>query len=56
LVAQLPYLTRGVLSGEVQGYRGDTPYLRYGDAPALALILLGLVAGAVAAMRAGRSR
>jgi apolipoprotein N-acyltransferase len=56
LVAQLPYLTRGVLSGEVQGYRGDTPYLRYGDAPALALILLALVAGAVAAMRAGRSR
>jgi len=56
LVAQLPYLTRGVLSGEVQGYRGDTPYLRYGDAPALAVILLALVAGGVAGVRAGRSR
>jgi len=56
VVAQLPYLTRGVLSGEVQGHRGDTPYLRFGDAPALALILLALVAAGIAGIRAGRSR
>ena len=56
VVAQLPYLTRGVLSGEVQGYSGDTPYLRFGDAPALAVILLALLAGAFAGIRAGRSR
>lgn len=56
LVAQLPYLTRGVLSGEVQGYSGNTPYLRLGDAPALALIALALIVGAVAGSRAGRSR
>jgi apolipoprotein N-acyltransferase len=43
--AQLPFLTRGVLSGEVRGYAGDTPYLRWGDAPALAMMaLLGLLA------------
>jgi apolipoprotein N-acyltransferase len=38
VVAQLPYLTRGVLSGEVQGHDGDTPYLRFGDLPVLAMI------------------
>jgi apolipoprotein N-acyltransferase len=56
VVAQLPHLTRGVLSGEVQGHAGDTPYLRFGDAPALALIALALVAAGVAGGRAGRSR
>jgi len=56
VVAQLPYLTRGVLSGEVQGHRGDTPYLRFGDAPALALILLALLAAGIAGIRTGRSR
>jgi apolipoprotein N-acyltransferase len=56
VVAQLPYLTRGVLSGEIQGHSGDTPYLRHGDAPALALILVALVAAGIAGIRAGRSR
>jgi apolipoprotein N-acyltransferase len=56
VVAQLPYLTRGVLAGEVQGHSGDTPYLRFGDAPALLLVGLALVVGAVAGRRAGRSR
>jgi apolipoprotein N-acyltransferase len=56
VVAQLPHLTRGVLSGEVQGHAGHTPYLRFGDAPALALIALALVAAGVAGGRAGRSR
>jgi apolipoprotein N-acyltransferase len=35
VVAQLPYLTRGALTGEVRGHVGETPYLRLGDAPAL---------------------
>ena len=56
VVAQLPYLTRGVLSGEVQGRRGDTPYLRHGDAPVLALVLLALAAAGIAGVRARRSR
>jgi apolipoprotein N-acyltransferase len=56
LVAQLPYQTRGVLTGEVQGHAGDTPYLRLGDAPALALVLLALLAAGVAGIREGRSR
>ena len=56
VVAQLPYLMRGVLSGEVQGHRGDTPYLRLGDAPTLAAIVLGLVASGMLGVRARRSR
>jgi len=56
VVAQLPYLTRGVLSGELRGHSGDTPYLRFGDAPALALIVLGLLGSGLAGIRAGRSR
>jgi apolipoprotein N-acyltransferase len=56
VVAQLPHLTRGVLGGELHGHGGITPYLRWGDTPALAAILLGLLAGAIAAIRAARSR
>ncbi len=56
VVAQLPYLTRGVLNGSIQGHGGDTPYLRFGDAPALVLIVLMLGAGLVAELRARRSR
>jgi apolipoprotein N-acyltransferase len=56
VVAQLPYLTRGALSSEVQGHRGDTPYLRLGNAPTLAAIVLGLVAGGMLGIRARRSR
>jgi len=38
----LPHLTQGVLEAEVQGRSGLTPYLRWGDWPALALVLAGL--------------
>ncbi len=42
----LPILTAGVLQGEVQGHEGETPFIRYGNAPALfiagLLILLSL--------------
>jgi apolipoprotein N-acyltransferase len=43
----LPILTAGVLQGEVQGHEGETPFIRYGNAPALViaglLILMSLV-------------
>jgi apolipoprotein N-acyltransferase len=39
---QLPVLTRGVLAGQVQPHEGMTPYLRWGDAPALAAVAFGL--------------
>lgn len=47
VVAELPHFTTGALSGEVQGYRGATPYVRFGNWPAITLIvlLLGLLWG-----------
>jgi apolipoprotein N-acyltransferase len=45
VTAQLPYLTAGALNGSVQGYQGMTPFIRYGNWPALLLAgLLLLVA------------
>ena len=44
VVAQLPYLTAGALDGSVQGYEGTTPYIRYGNWPALLLAFLLLLA------------
>jgi apolipoprotein N-acyltransferase len=45
-----------VLSGEVRGHTGATPYLRWGDAPALIAIGLGLFGALAASGRANRSR
>jgi apolipoprotein N-acyltransferase len=53
--ARLPQFTEGRLDVEVQGYTGATPYVRFGDAPALALCAL-LVALAALVARARRSR
>jgi apolipoprotein N-acyltransferase len=46
VLAQLAPFAEGRLELEVQGYTGATPYVRYGDWPALALcaLALGLVA------------
>jgi len=44
-----------VLTGEVVPYRGSTPYVRWGNAPVLVLILVVLVAG-VWRSRAGAAR
>ena len=44
VVAQLPYLTAGALDGTVQGYEGTTPFIRYGNWPALLLAFLLLLA------------
>lgn len=46
--ASLPFLTKGSLSGQVQGMQGLTPYIRFGDAPILllfgfAILVLGLI-------------
>jgi apolipoprotein N-acyltransferase len=53
--ARLPQFVEGRLDAEVQGYAGATPYVRFGDAPALALAAL-LVALAALVARARRSR
>jgi apolipoprotein N-acyltransferase len=37
IVASLPPFTAGTLSGSIQGYAGSTPYVRWGNAPALTL-------------------
>ena len=46
VVAALPHFTSASLTAQVQGYRGATPYVRWGNWPVISLILLGLgVAG-----------
>jgi apolipoprotein N-acyltransferase len=52
VVAELPWFTRGILEVEVAGRTGDTPYLRHGDAIALATAALVLALGLVPAGRA----
>jgi apolipoprotein N-acyltransferase len=37
MLASLTPFTAGSLSGEIQGYAGSTPYVRWGNAPVLAL-------------------
>jgi apolipoprotein N-acyltransferase len=52
-VARLPWFTRGILEVDVVGRRGETPYVRVGDA--LPAVLAGLlVAGAALAGRRRR--
>ena len=60
VIGQLPPFTAGALQVEAQGYRGVTPYLRWGDGLALLLALI-FILGAVlpaflTAYRRGRSR
>ena len=49
---QMPQFSRGLIQFEVRGYSGATPYVRFGDWPA---VLLALLALAFVALR-GRSR
>ncbi|HEX6735331.1 MAG TPA: apolipoprotein N-acyltransferase [Azonexus sp.] len=51
VTALLPPFTQGVLQAEVTAYQGLTPYVRLGNGPALALMLLLLAA----AIRRGRA-
>ncbi len=44
VLASLPLFTAGSLSGDIQGYGGSTPYVRWGNAPILVLWgILGIV-------------
>ncbi len=53
--AQLPPLTRNVLSASVQGRAGLTPYVRYGNAPAVILAMLILLAAMIFNVRKART-
>jgi len=50
VVQQLPFNLIATLHGEVLGFEGRTPYVRYGDLPALGLAVILLVAAAPRAM------
>ena len=52
VIAQLPYRTVGALTGEVQGFQGTTPFIRFGNWPALAIAALMLGATVVLRRRA----
>ena len=50
--ALVPFLTAGALTGQVQGMQGTTPFIRWGNGPAVILaLLIGLGAAAVARQR-----
>jgi apolipoprotein N-acyltransferase len=51
VTGSLPFLTAGALDGTVQGVRGATPYIRWGNLPALGLALLAGAAALVWARR-----
>jgi len=44
VTAQLAYNTVGILDGAVQGYTGDTPFIRFGNLPALGAVFVLLLA------------
>ena len=52
--ASLPWFRRGILEVTVRGQQGFTPYVRFGDAPALALCALLVLAPAVISRRRQR--
>jgi apolipoprotein N-acyltransferase len=48
----LPFLAAGALTGQVQGMQGTTPFIRWGNGPAVGLaLLIGLAAVTVARRR-----
>ena len=56
VTAQLPFETAAALDARVQGMRGLTPFLRFGNAPAVlvAFLLVGLAAAGARRVRAER--
>ena len=55
MLAHLPLFTAGSLKGQIQGYTGSTLYVRWGNAPVLALWgVLGLAGAALYPRGAGR--
>jgi apolipoprotein N-acyltransferase len=55
VVAKLPQFTEGILTGEVRGYVGATPYVKFGNTPIVLASAL-LVALALIRSRVGRVR
>jgi len=55
VVARLPQFTEGVLSGEVRGYGGASPYVRFGNYPIVLCCLALLAALALHRRRVGRA-
>ena len=55
-IARLPWFTRGILEVEITGRQGATPYVRFGDAPSVALAGLVLAVTLFAARRKPRTR
>ena len=53
LQGTLPQFQPGVLTGTVEPRVGLTPYVRFGNAPVLALVALGLAAGLWRPRRSG---
>jgi apolipoprotein N-acyltransferase len=53
VIASLPQFRKGVLTGSVVPRTGLTPYLRFGNLPALGLILLGLLLPILTRRRCG---
>jgi apolipoprotein N-acyltransferase len=51
VAAQLPSLTAGALNGQVQGFEGMTPFLRFGNGPALVIAAVVALAAGFAARR-----
>jgi apolipoprotein N-acyltransferase len=57
LLAHLPLFTAGSLKGQIQGYAGSTPYVRWGNMPVLAVwgvLGIGLLAAALYPRGTGR--
>ncbi len=44
ILSRLPHFTRASLDGIAQGYGGATPYVRWGNAPAVAMLFLMIIA------------
>ena len=54
VVDQAPVHEEAVLEADVQGYGGETPYVRWGNVPALLLALTACAAALAAPPRRGR--
>ncbi len=51
VLAQLPWFVAGILEVDVSGHTGETPYMRFSDAPAALLAALVLAAATLAGRR-----
>jgi apolipoprotein N-acyltransferase len=55
IVSALPQFTEGVLQGDAQGFSGATPYVRFGNAPIVALCAALAALAVWSARRVGRA-